>query len=243
MTDIIEGEIVDEELSLAVRTDSSPTLFGTTDPAAVVEAATAAAIPLAAKVHEQRLSVKIGQGEHVKVEGWQLLGSMLGVFAVPDGDPEPVELDGAWGFKARMKAVTRNGDVVGGGTSYCMRSETRWATADIYAIASMAQTRATSKALKGPLGFVMKLAGFESTPAEEMPRDDERRKAKPSSSFDIALEGDIGELIGLSDRLGVKEAAEAAIEEHRSDPKFAAWISAQLKKARAAAEAKDAEPA
>jgi hypothetical protein len=35
----------------------------------------------------------------------------------------------------------------------------------------MAQTRATSKALRQPLGFVMTLAGYSATPAEEMPRD------------------------------------------------------------------------
>ena len=35
----------------------------------------------------------------------------------------------------------------------------------------MAQTRATSKALRGPLGFIVHLAGFSATPAEEMPSD------------------------------------------------------------------------
>ena len=33
----------------------------------------------------------------------------------------------------------------------------------------MAQTRAVSKALRLPLGFVMSIAGYEATPAEEMP--------------------------------------------------------------------------
>jgi hypothetical protein len=33
----------------------------------------------------------------------------------------------------------------------------------------MAQTRAVSKALRLPLGFVMQLAGFNPTPADEMP--------------------------------------------------------------------------
>jgi hypothetical protein len=36
----------------------------------------------------------------------------------------------------------------------------------------MAQTRATSKALSGPLRFVMTLAGYEATPADEMPHDE-----------------------------------------------------------------------
>jgi hypothetical protein len=33
----------------------------------------------------------------------------------------------------------------------------------------MAQTRATSKALRVPLGFIVVLAGYEATPEEEMP--------------------------------------------------------------------------
>jgi hypothetical protein len=41
----------------------------------------------------------------------------------------------------------------------------------------MAQTRATSKALRQPLGFVMQLAGFNPTPAEEMPRDEPKKRA------------------------------------------------------------------
>ena len=36
----------------------------------------------------------------------------------------------------------------------------------------MAQTRATSKALRLTLGFVMELAGFDATPADEIPRGD-----------------------------------------------------------------------
>jgi hypothetical protein len=36
----------------------------------------------------------------------------------------------------------------------------------------MSQTRATSKVLRQPLGFVMHLAGFDATPAEEMPADE-----------------------------------------------------------------------
>ena len=40
----------------------------------------------------------------------------------------------------------------------------------------MAQTRATSKALRQPLGFIVQLAGFDPTPAEEMPREAEQRQ-------------------------------------------------------------------
>ncbi len=63
-----------------------------------------------------------------------------------------------------------DGRVVGSAEAMCSRSETTWANRDDYALRSMAQTRATSKAMRQPLGFVMALAGFDPTPAEEMPR-------------------------------------------------------------------------
>jgi hypothetical protein len=40
---------------------------------------------------------------------------------------------------------------------------------DDYALRSMAQTRALSKCLRAPLGFIIQLAGFAATPAEEIP--------------------------------------------------------------------------
>jgi hypothetical protein len=177
MTELIEeGEIIDEtETALAIREPAPPptTLFGTDDPAAVVEAARRAAQPLAAVVREQKLFVKIGQGEHVKVEGWTLLGSMLGVFPVVTWTHK---LEDGW--EAQVEARTRRGDVVGCAEAMCTRGETRWAKADEYAIRSMAQTRATSKALRQPLGFVMQLAGYNPTPAEEMPREPRKRSSQ-----------------------------------------------------------------
>src|SRR5207244_10747745 len=72
------------------------------------------------------------------------------------------------------------GEVVGAAEAMCARDEEAWGFApkgrngqalkarDEFALRSMAQTRATSKALRQPLGFVMSLAGYEATPAEEM---------------------------------------------------------------------------
>ena len=41
---------------------------------------------------------------------------------------------------------------------------------DMFAIASMAQTRALGKAYRMGLSWIMKMAGFEGTFAEDMPR-------------------------------------------------------------------------
>ena len=119
-------------------------------------------------IREKKLIAKIRQNEHVLVEGWTLLGSMLGVFPVLVWTRP---LDDGW--EARVEARTLDGRVVGAAESECLRSESKWAKAEDYAIRSMAATRATSKALRQPLGFVMTMAGFETTPAEEMPSEPE----------------------------------------------------------------------
>lgn len=160
----------------------SGTLFGTDNPAEVLERAAVVAKSLADLVRRQNLIVTIGQSEHVKVEGWTLLGSMLGVFPVVEWTRPVRATDGETvvGWEARVEARTRNGEVVGSAESECLRSERTWGKRDDYALRSMAQTRAVSKALRLPLGFVMQLAGFDPTPADEMP--------KPTSSGDV-LEG------------------------------------------------------
>ena len=162
----IDGEIVEEHLPAVRESAASPTLFGTDDPAAVIAKATAAAKPLAEVVRAQRLAVGINGREHVKVEGWTLLGSMLGVFPICVWSRK---LEDGW--EARVEARTRDGALVGAAEAECLRSESKWKSRDDYALRSMAQTRATSKALRQPLGFVMQLAGFDATPAEEMPTD------------------------------------------------------------------------
>jgi hypothetical protein len=151
---------------------ASLTLFRTDEPAEVVRAATKVADALASVVEDKRLFKQISGKKHVLVEGWTLLGSMLGVFPVLDGDPVEVEVNGVKGWRATVKAVRGDGSVVGRASALCLRSEANWKNRDEYAVMSMAQTRATSKALRQPLGFVMTLAGYAATPEAEMPRDD-----------------------------------------------------------------------
>jgi hypothetical protein len=188
----------------------TPTLFGTTDPAAVVKAATKAAKPLAEVVRAQKLAVQIGPSEHVKVEGWSLLGSMLGVFPICVWSRKITGDDEGW--EARVEARTRDGALVGAAEAECLRSEKTWKSRDDFALRSMAQTRATSKALRQPLGFVMQLAGFNPTPAEEMPAPERASAGKPVKSEamrnrirEIAVEADA--MRGENKTAGEVEAA------------------------------------
>lgn len=178
----VAAEVVavhDEHLPAVREQAAAPTLFGTDNPIEVINRAKEIAGPLADLVRVRELSVNIQGREHVRVEGWTLLGSMLGVFPVCVWTKNLSNPDG---WEARVEARTRSGDVVGAAEAQCTRDENQWSYTpkgrngqpltprDDYALRSMAQTRATSKALRQPLGFVMHLAGFDATPAEEMPQ-------------------------------------------------------------------------
>ena len=158
------GEIV--EAVVVQSQELAPAgLFKTDDPVEVVERATRVADARKDVISQRGLYAMIQGKPHVRVEGWQLVGAMLGVTAVC---VETVEVEGGW--KATVEARTADGRVIGSASALCTKNEKRgpWKTADDYARLSMAQTRATSKALKGPLGFVISLAGYQTTPAEEM---------------------------------------------------------------------------
>jgi hypothetical protein len=157
-----DAEIVGEEIQPA----TSGTLFRTEDPLEIIGKATRIAEALSKVLRDQKLTSNISGREHVRVEGWTLLGTMLGVYPVVEWT-RPV----ADGWEARVEARTLTGAVVGAAEAECLRTERTWKSRDDYALRSMAQTRAVSKALRGPLGFVVTLAGFEATPAEEMPQN------------------------------------------------------------------------
>ena len=60
-------------------------LFNGASPADVTVAATEAANQLADVIKQRRLYQHIGKRDHVLIEGWQTLGTLVGVFAVKDG--------------------------------------------------------------------------------------------------------------------------------------------------------------
>ena len=170
--DTIEAEA--EEMGLATQ-PVPPALFGTPDdPEHTVELMTRHAKALAGIIETQKLYKQIRSKRHILVEGWTTLGAMVGVFPVTVWTKELAN-----GWEARVEARTLSGQIVGAAEAMCTHDEkpgtggstNQWKNADEYALRSMAQTRATSKALRMPLGFIVTLAGFDSTPADEMGSD------------------------------------------------------------------------
>jgi hypothetical protein len=175
------------ELDVYEPSPAASGLFGTDDPEQVIARAVKVADALERVIREKKLIVRISSNEHVLVEGWTLLGSMLGVFPVLVWTRQ---LDDGW--EARVEARTLEGRIIGAAESECLRSEPKWAKSEDFAIRSMAATRATSKALRQPLGFVMTMAGFDTTPAEEMPAEPKptstRSPADPVAASAVQLE-------------------------------------------------------
>jgi len=177
----------DEPTDLVVQDHQAPTLFHSNDPVEVVRKATDVAKALSSVLEQRKLYKTIQGRKHVLVEGWTLLGTMLGVFPVVEWTRKTPE-----GWEARVIARTMNGQTIGAAEASCSRDEKTWSTRDDYALRSMAQTRATAKALRGPLGFVVSLAGYEATPEAEMPPMPPQRQERPALEPEVMPEGPAG---------------------------------------------------
>lgn len=145
-------------------------------------------------VSQNRWSIKLGGDKaHLVYEAWQTLGKYYG-YTVITGDAEDIELGGVQGFKAKATVINEiTGIEVGGAEAYCMRDEPNWKNKPVFQLASMAQTRAGAKALRQILGFVVALAGYSPTPAEEMISETQTRKETVSHKQTTIQEGKVVE--------------------------------------------------
>lgn len=134
---------------------------------------------LAKHITDNRLSVNIVGRNYVMVEGWQFAGGLMGLF------PQITEVREISSMKwmATAKIInTKTDKVVSTGYAICSKDEMKKKSFDEYAILSMAQTRAIGKAYRNYIGWIIKMAGYESTPAEEI-------KEKPSKTPQTVTSG------------------------------------------------------
>lgn len=140
---------------------------------------------LKSHVVKHKLYSPIMGKNYVQVEGWQFAGSLMGLFPMVSEVKDLSE-----GSKKKWQATVeiknmKTGEVVGRGFAVCSNEENKKKSFDEYAVLSMAQTRATGKAYRNLIGWVMKLAGYEGTPSEEMVKAGDRM---PSVSQEITSE-------------------------------------------------------
>jgi len=139
-----------------------------TEPQAILDGASVAAAALKGVLDNKAKKVIISGEQYLEYEDWQTVGQFYG-YGVTTGDAVPVEIEGVKGAKAVASLLhLRTGLVLGGAEAYCLRDEENWGEKPWFQLASMAQTRAASKALRNRLAWVVVLAGYKPTPAEEM---------------------------------------------------------------------------
>ena len=117
-------------------------------------------------IYDNKMWMDIHGKGYVFVDGWSLTGGLLGVSPLVK-DLENLSDENTIRYRATVELVKED-KIVGVGVAICTNKEKGKTAFDEYAVASMAQTRAVGKAYRLYIGWIMKLAGFESTPFEEM---------------------------------------------------------------------------
>jgi hypothetical protein len=137
---------------------------------------------------EKKLTTNIQGKNYVNVEGWMFCGSALGlnpvITEVTDltrRGTEPGQVEIKYMAKCEVRNIN-TGQLVATGVAICSNFEHSKKRFDEYAILSMAQTRAIGKAYRNLLAWLMKAAGFEATPAEEMDFAVAEAPKKPSQT-------------------------------------------------------------
>lgn len=204
--------------------DNAMNLVLVGDPAKQIEQAEKACKALMEIVKKRELYIKIGKATHLKVEAWLLLGHFFGVtprvvsvFSVTD------DMTGHSGFEATVEAVhLQSGRVIGQAIARCLNNEENWGMRPKYAgngdarhkvgevatpsfqLESMAQTRATSKALSSVLRWVVILGGgnVEGTPAEEMTGQREETQEQQSGSAKRISDGQRKRIFAIAKEAG-----------------------------------------
>jgi hypothetical protein len=125
-------------------------------------------------VKKNNLTANIQGKQYPLVEAWTFAGSQFGLIPIVKtleclSSAHPLSGDSEIKYRSEVEVMNvATGMIVGRGIAICSNKEYSKKKFDEYAIASMAQTRATGKAFRIPLGWLMKASGFEATPSEEM---------------------------------------------------------------------------
>jgi hypothetical protein len=139
-------------------------------------------------IKEKGLSSNIQGKQFVNVEGWQFAGASLGLMPIITITTDLSKDDE---IKYMATCEVRNitsGQLVATGIALCSNKEKTKRFFDEYAILSMAQTRAIGKAYRNLLAWLMKAAGFEATPAEEMDFAKEEAPIKKPKVVEVVAE-------------------------------------------------------
>lgn len=188
-------EIIDVNSEIASQSD----MMGVAvyrDPELVLAEARRAAVALQNVLKQKKDPVIFNKEQYLEFEDWQTVAKFYGVSAKVVSTSF-VDFGGVQGFEARAVAVVNSTGVeVSAAESMCLNDEERWRSRPVYEwqdgpngkrvrikvgdepvplfqLRSMAQTRACAKALRSVFAWVVVLAGYKPTVAEEMTGNEE----------------------------------------------------------------------
>ena len=167
------------ELTVVQQAEVGITIF----PEEVLENASRAARALKQVISQKAHPIIINKKQYLEYEDLQLVAQFYG-YTVRTHSAMPVEFNGVKGAKANADLIDfRSGMVVGGAEAYCMADEENWGSKPWFQLASMAQTRAGAKAIRNRMAWVVVLAGYSGTPAEEMIQEKVSQRKEKSAHW------------------------------------------------------------
>jgi hypothetical protein len=187
-------------------------------PEIVLAEATKAAKALADVINSRPNKLTINGKTYLQFEDWQTLGRFYGV-TVAARTATYVEFGRTQGFEATAEAILVGSDqVISSASAMCLDDESKWSNKPLFQLKSMAQTRACAKALRNVLAWVVVLAGYAPTPAEEMDEAAPQRASSPAKPAGSALSPDrvkemLGEIKRASNRNQLREIFKQAYSE------------------------------
>jgi HD-GYP domain-containing protein (c-di-GMP phosphodiesterase class II) len=145
-------------------------------PEIVLQEAAKAAQALREVIERKPSKVVINGKTFLQFEDWQTLGRFYGVTAAAR-TTSYIEQGRVRGYECHAEALRADGQVISAAQAMCMDDESKWSDKPLFQLRSMAQTRAQAKALRNVLAWVVVMAGYAPTPAEEMDGSNSRNGA------------------------------------------------------------------
>jgi hypothetical protein len=140
------------------------------DPAVVLAEAQRAAAALQDVIRRKAKPLLFQGEQYLEFEDLQTLARFYQITSrVLPESVRYIEHGDATGYEAAAEAYDAQNDrVLSVATSMCLSDELNWRRKPLFQLRSMAQTRACAKALRNVLSWIVVLAGYKPTPAEEM---------------------------------------------------------------------------
>lgn len=180
---------------------------------------------LAGIIKDRKLTVSIQGRNFVRVEGWSTMGAMLGVLPREVTEMTKRFEDGSYESTVELIRIS-DGAVIGRASALVgmdekdSKGKPTWANRAEYARRSMAVTRATGKAYRLGFSWIIAMAGYETTPAEEMETiDGQYREAEQPTQSDPTPPATNGKNV---------DVYQAVIDAHLSENEYSAKNALKL---------------